>query len=165
MKSTFSKIMIWPALLVVASILLACVPPQGRAPQSMISCDHRALEKNGVQGPALVSDSYGSVTDVPLDAVTVLDRRLYRSVMTQSLFADRTATGTTEVSARFINCTDQRIQMLARTNFLNAAGAPVEDVSAWKTLFLPPRSMTVYQERSFSDRDVVSYIIEIAPAG
>lgn len=148
------------------AILCGCAPaPVSTSPQSMLTCDHDALEAGDRRrGPALVADAYDSVTDVPLDAVTVLDGALHRAVVTQSLYSERNEAGTTTVTARFANCTDEPIQMRARTSFLRSSGAPAESASAWKTVFIDPRAMNVYQEHSMSNAGVENFIIEISPA-
>lgn len=139
--------------------------PSSTSPQSMLACDHDALQAGDrKRGPALVADAYDSVSDVPLDAVTVLDGRLHRSVVTQSLYSERNAAGITTVIARFANCTDRQIQMRARTSFLRSSGAPAESASAWRTVFIDPRAMSVYREHSMSNSGVEHFVIEIGPA-
>lgn len=152
----------------VALLLAGCAgspPPRPLAPQSMLHCDHAALQQHGrATGPAIVAEAYGAVSDVPLDAVTVLDRWLFNAVMTQSIYSTRTGTGTVEVTVRFANCTDRPIQMRARTSFLRPSRAPAEATSAWTTLFLEPHALAVYQEKSVSTREVEYFLIELAPA-
>lgn len=151
---------------IAAAVLCGCASaPESTSPQSMLACDHEALEAGDRRrGPALVADAYDSVSDVPLDAVTVLDGALHRAVVTQSLYSERNQAGTTTVTARFANCTDEPIQMRARTSFLGRSGAPAESASAWRTVFIDPRAMSVYEEHSMSNAGVENFIIEIAPA-
>lgn len=131
-------------------------------PQSMLSCNHAALENNGRNtGPAIVSDAYATVSDVPLNAVTVLDDRVFRSVMVQSLYSERLPAGTVHATARIANCTDGRLVLRARTSFLRTTHAPAEPASAWKTVYLEPRGLAVYEEISLAAADVGSYLIEL----
>lgn len=153
-----------PALLASAALLLAgcATEPAGR-PQTLLKCDYQALKRNApVGGPALTSLAYGSVQDIPADAVLMSDAALFRSVIVQHLSTAPTPGGTVQVTARLANCTRGPLDVRARIAFLDADMAPVEPVSAWRTVFLPQGGMAVYQESSFSPR-ATHYYIELAP--
>lgn len=152
-------------LILACLVLSACAQTPSQPPQSMLSCDYRALERSSrPPGPALAASAYGSVTDIPLDAVLVHDRALYRTVIVQSLYSQISASGTTMVTARFANCSDRRIQFRARTSFLDQYHAPIESTSAWSTVFIEPGALGVYQERSMRQDGVAYFLIEIGRA-
>lgn len=147
----------------VALMLAGCSTPNAR-PQAMLKCDYKALKANALTGgPALTSTVYGSIKDIPADAVLMSDATLYRSVIVQQLSTQGTAGGTVQVNARLANCTGAGMSVRARTAFLDAGMAPAEPVSAWRTVFLPPGGMAVYQESSFSAGKAAHYYIELAP--
>jgi len=146
------------------ALLTGCVSFRGAAPQTMLDCNYRGLLKHSDrQGPGIVAQVYDSVSKVPLDAVLAQDRGLFRGVIVQSLFAARTPSDTVQVTARFANCTDRELQVRARTSFLRADRGPAEPSSAWQTVFMAPRSLSVYQESSLTRSEVANYYIEIAP--
>lgn len=154
-----------PALAVCAMVALTgCRSFRGAAPQTMLDCNYRGLLRHSDRsGPGLVAQVYDAVSKVPLDAVLVQDERLFDRVVVHSLYAARTPSDTVQVTARFANCSDRELQVRARTAFLRADRGPAEPVSAWQTLFLPPRSLSVYQESSLTRAEVANYVIEIAP--
>ncbi len=154
-----AKWVVCPLALLIAG---GCSPPSSLRPQSMLSCNHAALKANGgVAGPALVAAAYGSVSDIPLNAVTVLDKSAYQSVVTQSLFSERLDGQSVRVVVRLANCTDADVQLRARTQFLRDDQSPAESVSAWQTVHVPPRGLAVYDEISLGGRDVASYLVEL----
>ena len=151
-------------LTVLAALVLAgCSSTPAARPQAMLKCDYKALKASAlVGGPALTSTAYGSVKDIPADAVLISDSGLYNSVIVQQLATQNTAGGTVQVNARLANCTGAPMSVRARTAFLDAGMAPAEPVSAWRTVFLPAGGMAVYQESSFSTGKAAHYYIELA---
>jgi hypothetical protein len=142
-------------------LLSACSTPNTR-PQALLTCDYKALKRNApTGGPALTSVAYGAVKDIPADAVLMSDAGLFRSVMVQQLATQPTPGGTVQVTARLANCTGAGFSVRARTAFLDQGMGPAEPVSAWRTVFLPPGGMAVYQESSFGA--AAHYYIELAP--
>ena len=136
----------------------------GTAPQSMLKCDYRALKKASRRGgPAIVSEAYKAVSEVPLNAVQIGDQELFYKVMVQSLFADLTPTGTVKVTVRMANCSDSVLSLRARTSFLGKGNVPAEPPSAWQTVFLEPKSLGLYEALSLSTTAVDTYYIELAP--
>ena len=149
-------------LLVLA--LAGCAATPNTRPQALLTCDYKALKRNApVGGPALTSVAYGAVKDIPADAVLMSDQGLFHSVMVQRLGTQPTPGGTVQVTARLANCTGAGFSVRARTAFLDQGMAPAEPVSAWRTVFLPPGGMAVYQESSFTAGKAAHYYIELAP--
>lgn len=104
-----------------------------------------------------------SMTPIDLNAVQFTDKPLTRQMLVEGLFARRTETDTVEVTARFVNCTDKPLQVLARSSFMDLTQAPTEPVSAWTQVFIPPKGTGTYRERSMSRDEVQYYLIELAP--
>ncbi|KRG70526.1 hypothetical protein [Pseudoxanthomonas dokdonensis] len=160
MKST--ALLLAPAAL-IALMLAGCASSPSAGPQTLLKCDYKALKANALTGgPALTSMAYGSVRDIPADAVLISDAGLYNSVIVQQLSTQRTAGGTMQATARLANCTGVGFSVRARTAFLDANMGPAEPVSAWRTVFLPAGGMSVYQESSFSADKAAYYYIELA---
>jgi hypothetical protein len=154
-----------PLLLAACNASLPSMPAflAGPPPQT-VQCTVTRTARPADASPALVQQEYGaSHTPIPVNAVSFTHEGLAAHVGVQALFAGRTDTGTVQVSARLVNCTDQAIVLRARTSFLLRSTAPAEPASAWQPVFLPARATTVYQERSLSMDGVASYLIEIAP--
>ncbi len=87
-------------------------------------CDFSALEgyiKN--PGPVLVSDVPGTVSPQPLNAVSVSDQDILFKIMPRSVTAQRTETGTVQVIASLVNCTDYPQQVQARAQFFDKNNA------------------------------------------
>ncbi|RRN79573.1 MULTISPECIES: hypothetical protein [Pseudoxanthomonas] len=150
------------AVLVAVVATAGCSTPAAR-PQAVLECDYKALKRNAPSGgPALTAVAYGSVKDIPADAVLMSDERLFRSVIVQHLSTSTTPGGTVQVTARLANCTAGPLGVRARVAFLDSNMAPVEAVSAWRPVFLPHGGMAVYQESSLSPK-ATHYYIELAP--
>lgn len=111
-------------------------------------------------GDALVSQAYGAMTPIPLNAVQFTSSSLARQVVVQELFARRTPTQTVQVTGRLVNCTDTPLVVASRLHFMDARQIPVEDVSAWQRIVLHPRAMTQWQALSASP-DAESYVVEL----
>lgn len=142
-----------------AVILAAC----SSAPASLtVGC--AAPVAAGEGGPALVGLNYGpAMTPIPLNAVLYTQEAITREVAVQGLYSARTAGGTVEVSARFVNCTDRPAVVRARTTFMAKNTAPLEAASAWQPVALPPRATALYIERSLARDGVEHFLVEVAP--
>lgn len=113
-------------------------------------------------GPALVGVQYGmQISPIPINSVLWGDAKAASTVALQSLFAGRTATDTVQVTARFVNCSDESVQLRARTSFMDANQAPAEQPTIWKPVFLAPRATGIYTEMSIRT-NVANYLIEIS---
>ncbi len=144
-------------VLVGATIVLPAMAAQA---DTMMKCDFRKLKDAGTHGPALVTDIPKAMTPVSLNSVQVIDENIKKKIMPQAVFARRTETGTVEVMARIVNCTDYDQEVLMHTSFMDLNQMPTEPVSNWQRVFLSPRSTKVYTEKSMSI-DVGYYLIEM----
>ncbi|MBD8527213.1 hypothetical protein [Pseudomarimonas arenosa] len=152
------------AAMALAALAAGCAAPAGVRPQSVPECDYKALKSaTRADGPAIVATAYNSISNVPLNAISMGDQGIYNSIIVQTIASERTATGTVRTMARFMNCTDQPLQFRMRTSFLRGpadSAVPSEAVSAWKTVFFQPRALSVYEELSLS-KDVDYFLIEV----
>lgn len=131
-------------------------------PDAVVQCSV-PKSRPAPKGPALVGHEYGmKITPVPLDAVMFTEQRVANAVAIQALYASRTATQTVQVTARFVNCTEQPIALRARTSFLRESQAPTEPTSAWQTVYLSPKGMATYTESSMARGEVANYVVELA---
>lgn len=149
------------AVLAVFAAGCAQVPPvpQGHPPV-VVACV--TPEQQVRTGPALVGRAYGmAMTALPLNSVQFGSTEVASSLAIQSLFAERSASDTVQVTARLVSCLDVPAAVRVRTSFLRANTAPAEPTSAWKTVYMEPRATAVYTEFSTS-RDASSYLMEIA---
>ncbi|MBT3551532.1 MAG: hypothetical protein HOO19_18135 [Rhodospirillaceae bacterium] len=127
-------------------------------------CDFTKVQEardNPSSGPVLVSLVPGAHTDMPLNTVNITDVAVTNKILLQATNAQRTETGNVRVWARMVNCTDFALQLEGRTHFLNAGQAPVEGVTAWKRVFMSPRSIGTFTDLSIAAKDVETYLIEI----
>jgi hypothetical protein len=147
--------------LLLALLLAGCARDRlDGSPPVVAQCD--APTGGDRPGPALVGQAYGmAMTPIPLNSVQFGSNDASRSLAVQSLHAVRTATGTVELSARFVSCLDTPTTVLVRTSFLRASTAPAEAPSAWRSVYLSPRATAIYSELSIS-LDAATYLIEIA---
>lgn len=129
-------------------------------PQGVVKCDFSKVRRGQTNGAAVMPLTRGAFTPIPLEAVQFVDKGLGRKMMVQSLMAQKTPTDTVELVARLINCTDKPLQVQARSSFMSGAMAPIEPTSGWQRLFLQPRAMGVYTEKSIS-RDPAHYLVEV----
>lgn len=133
--------------------------PPGSPPVVVVCSTPQQQER---AGPALVGQAYGmAMTPLPLNSVQFGSPDVANSLAIQSLFAERSASDTVQVTARVVSCLDVSTAVRMRTSFLRASTAPAEPVSAWKTVYLEPRTTALYTEFSTS-RDAATYLIEIA---
>lgn len=114
-------------------------------------------------GPALIAHIASSMTPIDLNAVLFTDKKLARSAIVEGLFGQRTPVGGLHVTARLVNCTSVALVVQARSSFMDANQLPTEAASAWKTLYLSPRSTAVYEENSIGRAEVGAYLIELRP--
>ena len=98
---------------------------------------------------------------VPLNSVSMLDASIVNKVYVRDAIGRRTATGTVQIQSQVANCTDFPLQIEARAQFYDANNAPSEPVSAWKRVYLSPRSNGTYIEASLGTGAVQSYVIEV----
>ena len=148
-------------LAALGTFVLADTPALAGA-NDVLECDFREF-RNALRspGPALVAEVPGTMSPIPLNAVQVTDKSITRKVLVEGLFARRTPTGTLEVMARLVNCTDYPLQVEGRSWFMDENQLPSEGESAWRRVFLNPRSTAVYREFSIGTADVANYLIEI----
>jgi hypothetical protein len=112
-------------------------------------------------GPALVSPVPGTMSEVPLNAVSMTDMSITNKVLVQSVASRRSPTGTVEISTRLMNCTDFPLQVEGRTQFLDEHQQQVEPTSAWQRVHLPARTTGVYTESSTDAQRVQMYLVEL----
>lgn len=131
------------------------------------SCKSDLFEPNDkvvVVGPALMPQTPGAFEPLPLNTVRYVDRSIEKKVEVQSVGVSRTATDTVQVSARFVNCTGDNLQLEARTHFLDHSQAATEMPSNWSRLFLNAHSFATYNESSIDIARVAYFSIEIRGA-
>ena len=133
------------------------------APQGVLKCDFAKARRGTAQGEMLTPLVRGAFSPVPLETVQLVDKTLRRKLMVQSVAAQKTQTDTVEVVARLVNCTNKPMQVQARINFMNDQMSPTEPVSSWRRLFLEPKAMGVYAEKSMA-RESRHYLIEVRTA-
>ena len=104
-----------------------------------VSCNFTPYLTAQAQGVALAGPIERTLTPVPLNAARIVDEKILNKVLVQSVAARRTDTGTVEVQARLVNCTDFPLQLQGRALFLDANFLDTETPSAWRRVFLPPQ--------------------------
>lgn len=143
-----------------AVALLSACQQQPIAPT--VGCDFTPmLTAMRSPGPALAPAVPGTMSEVPLNAVSMTDIAITNKVLVQTVGARRSPTGTVDVFTRLVNCTDFPLQVEGRTQFLDQSQIPVEPTSAWQRVYLPARATGVYQESSTDIRRVSLYLIEL----
>lgn len=157
------KVRSFPQILGTALLLTGFAAQSAHARENrLLKCKtSEARRAQSPGGPALVANVPRAMTPIDLNGVQMTDRALTRSVLVEGLWAQRTEMDTLLVTARFVNCTNKPLVIQARSNFLDAAQIPTEPVSTWKTIFLPPRATSVYQERSIGMAAVSAYFVEL----
>lgn len=155
------KKLLQPLAVAAAGVIAASMVMTGSASaQNVVKCDFRGFKKLGPSGPAIVSGVKGAMTPIALNSVQIIDKNIAKKILPQAVFARRTDTGTLEVMARLINCTDYPQEVLVRTSFMDPDQFPAEPETAWQRVFLQPRSTAVYSEMSTS-MDIGYYLIEV----
>jgi len=114
-------------------------------------------------GPALTANVAKSMTPIPLDAAQFTDKKLAKSMVVEGLFSRITDSGSSEVTARFVNCTKNTLAIRVRTSFMDAQQFPTEPSSAWRTVFIPALGTGLYSEKSIAPKGVANFLIELAP--
>lgn len=114
-----------------------------------------------VPGPAMVPGEPSPLKEMPLNSVSIIDANIINKVHVRAINARRTPTGTVEVVAQVVNCTDFPLNAEARTQFYDGAQVPSEPVSAWRRMPLPARATTAYREFSTGAQSVEHYLIEM----
>ncbi|TAE32381.1 MAG: hypothetical protein EAY65_07105 [Alphaproteobacteria bacterium] len=151
--------MIKNSILLSALLMLqaSCAPVQttGQCDFSQLSGE---ISKNA---PALVSDVADATAPEALNAVSFSDANIMYKIMPRSVRTNRTETGTANVEANLVNCTDYPLSVQARTQFYNKNNVRTEDVSGWTTLFLGAHSSETYQMQSISGDEAVRFSIEL----
>lgn len=120
-----------------------------------------AGQRDLVAGPAMVEGSSSPLKEMPMNSVNITDPGIIRKLYVRSIAARRTETGTVEVVAQVVNCTDFPQNAEARTQFYAADGAASEPVSAWRRMQFAPRTSNTYRELSLGDKAVDGYMIEM----
>lgn len=118
-------------------------------------------QRDLVPGPAMVPGESSPLKEMPLNSVNITDEGVINKLYIRAITARRTATGTVEVVAQVVNCTDFPLNAEARTQFFDAAQVPSEPVSAWKRFHLSPRTANAYSEFSMGAQTVDGYMIEM----
>lgn len=145
----------------LALLAVGCAPPKIE-PRPV--CDMEAYRQafaNPPEGEVMVPPSPGTISPMPLNTVNITDQAIIQKVIVQASNATRTPTGTVEVWARLVNCTDFPLQIEGRTNFLTAGQAPAEPATAWTRVMLPARSIGTYSAKSIASDQVATYLVEI----
>jgi hypothetical protein len=149
------------ALAFAAVTLAACTGRVDPGPQCDFVAYKQQLRAAEQQGPVMVPQTPGSITDIPLNAVNVTDPRISNKVMVQSTNARRLEDGQVQAYTRFVNCTDFALQVEGRTHFLTETQAEAEPPTAWQRVYLPPHTIGTYQETSTRTDGVDTYHIEL----
>ncbi|MEO5373316.1 MAG: hypothetical protein H7840_03435 [Alphaproteobacteria bacterium] len=126
-------------------------------------CDMTAIERQRqlVAAPSVIPGESSPVIEMPLNSVSITDFTITNKVYVRSINARRTATGTVELWSQIINCTDYPLRAELRTQFYDKSQAPAEPVSAWKRIFLDPRSSSTYRESSLGSDTARYYMVEM----
>jgi hypothetical protein len=130
-----------------------------------LACDFTPYLTAQAAGPVILGPLPGTLSPVPLNTVRVIDPRIGNKVLPQSAMARHTETGTVEVQSRLVNCTDFPLQVEGRTIFLDENNFNVEPPSAWQRVFLPPRALGQYGEKSTDIQRVKNFTIELREGG
>ena len=155
------KKLLKPFAVMATGVVAASMMMTGSASaQKVVKCDFGAFKRLGPSGPAIVSGVKGAMTPIALNSVQIIDKKIAKKILPQAVFARRTDTGTLEVMARLINCTDYPQEVLVRTSFMDVDQFPAEPETAWQRVFLQPKSTAVYSEMSTS-MDIGYYLIEV----
>jgi hypothetical protein len=150
-------------LSVLAALALAATVADA-APNSVPRCKTWTARTPEPSGPALVALAPKMMAPVPLNAFQVIDKEITRKLVVQSITARRTEMDTVQVSARILNCTDEPLRILARTQFMDGAQSSTEPVSAWRLVIIEPQGFGTYAENSIAQSDVAHFLIEARSA-
>ncbi len=148
----------WPLL---AIIMVGGCAPSIQEPAPICNMDAISQQRQLVAVPAAVPGQPSPLIEMPLNSVNITDFAVINKIWTRSINVRRTATGTVEVMTQFVNCTDFPLQLEARTQFYDSSRAPSEPVSAWKRVYLTPRTYNTYAETSLKTKDSQYYLVEV----
>ena len=153
----------WAVILGVVLAVAGCAPKvQVATIQPEPICDFNTqMALRQAPAPATAPEQPAVLTPMPLNSVNITDYAITQKIMVESTNARRNPTGTVEVFARLVNCTDFPLQVEGRTHFLDEMRAPAEEASAWHRVYLAPRSYAVYRESSISVQAVRYYYVEV----
>jgi len=82
-------------------------------------------------------------------------------ISVQQTQSDRTETGTMEVWTILRNHTNFPLQIEGRTQFFDSRKTPVEAMTAWQRIQLPPKGIGTYRVQSTRKDDSMHFYIEI----
>jgi hypothetical protein len=82
-------------------------------------------------------------------------------ISVQQTQSDRTNTGTMQVWTILRNHTNFPLQIEGRTQFFDHLKTPIEDMTAWKRIQLPPKSIGTYKVQSTRKDEGMHFYIEI----
>jgi len=154
----------FPAVLLALALALplsACNQPV----QQTLGCDFASyMAARQIPELALVPVQPGTMTPIPLNSVSFSDSFTAETVLVQYTGAQRTPSGTVEVTTRMVNCTDYPLVIEGRTNFFDEGQRPGESVSGWQKVHLPPRSVGHYSEMSIDTKRLQTYLTELRSA-
>jgi hypothetical protein len=150
------------ALGLAVGVLASCTGAEvAPGPQCDFREYNRQVAKAEQQGPVMVPQTPGSISDIPLNAVNVTDSAISNKVLVQSTNGKRLEGGQVQATARLVNCTDFALQVEGRTHFLTDTQADAEPPTAWKRIMLPARSIGTYRTTSTRRDAVDTYYIEL----
>lgn len=153
----FARIAIGVGGAYLAMVLTGCAT----SPTNVVECGSTIKAPPGT-GPAILGKEYGvQMSPIPADSVLFATKGLAKHVAIQGLFASRTETDTVQVTARFVNCSDQVVKLGVRVHFMDSKQRPTEKPTVWQAVFIQPRSMGVYTESSLGAENVGSYLVEL----
>jgi len=142
-----------------AAVLGGCA--QVQEPASICNMSAIAAQRQLAAAPSRVQGGESPVLEMPLNSVNITDFSIINKVYVRTVNARRTPTGTVEVYAQVINCTDFPLNAEARTQFYDAGQAPSEPISAWKRFNLPARTSNTYQTQSIGTQSAAFYMVEL----
>ena len=99
---------------------------QVQEPASICNMSAIAAQRQLAAAPSRVQGGESPVIEMPLNSVNITDYAIINKIYVRTVNARRTPTGTVEVYAQVINCTDFPLNAEARTQFYDAGQAPSE---------------------------------------
>jgi hypothetical protein len=147
-----------PGFAIAAVLLAGCATPE---PAPICNMSAIAAQRQLAAVPSNVPDGTSPLLEMPLNSVSITDYMIIEKIYTRTVNARRTPTGTVEVYAQIINCTDFPLNIEARTQFYDAGQAPSEQVSAWRRMPLPARTSNTYREMSIGTKQAQYYMVEV----
>lgn len=147
------------AIVASAAALAGCAQVQEPAP--ICNMAGIAAQRQLVALPAAAPGEPSPLLEMPLNSVSITDHAIIQKVFTRQVTARRTPTGTVEVVAQIINCTDHPLNVEARTQFYDQSQTASEPVSAWKRFAMPARSSNSYRESSIGAKNANFYMVEM----